>query len=68
MSISLKIGMVEKDLAMFKEIITVLNIGRIDGPYKNVKGQPVVFLIFNRKYKNKYYSLYLFTIKKKFFF
>lgn len=40
--------MVEKYLAMFKEIITVLKIRRIDGPYQNVKGQPVVYLIFNR--------------------
>jgi len=26
----------------------VLGIGRIDGPYKNIKGQNFVYLIFNR--------------------
>jgi len=26
----------------------VLNIGRINGPYQNIKRQPVVYLVFNK--------------------
>jgi len=33
---------------MLQKIRRVLNIGRIYGPYQNIKGQPVVYLVFNR--------------------
>lgn len=37
-----------KDLTMLKSFQTLLKIGRIAGPYKNIKGQDTVYLIFNR--------------------
>ena len=47
-SISLKIGLVYKDLPMLESFQKLLKIGRIAGPYKNIKGQDTVYLIFNR--------------------
>jgi hypothetical protein len=47
-SISLKIGLVYKDLPMLESFKTLLKIGRISGPYKNIKGQDTIYLIFNR--------------------
>jgi len=47
-SISLKIGLIYKELLMLESIIKTLKIGRIAGPYKNIKGQDTVYLIFNR--------------------
>ena len=47
-SISLKIGLIYKELPMLESFIDKLKIGRIDGPYKNVKGQDTIYLIFNR--------------------
>jgi hypothetical protein len=65
-SISLKIGLIDKDLPMLESVMKTLKIGRIAGPYKNIKGQETVYLIFNRRAEalnyNKYYSLFLFII------
>jgi hypothetical protein len=47
-SITLKLGLIYKDLEMLKSIKDVLKIGRIAGPYKNIKGQETIYLIFNK--------------------
>lgn len=47
-SISLKIGLIYKDLPMLESFIETLKFGRIAGPYKNIKGQDTVYLIFNK--------------------
>jgi len=56
-SISLKIGLVEKDLPMLQKIRRVLNIGRINGPYQKLR-TPVVYLVLIEQSYNKYYSFY----------
>lgn len=47
-TISLKIGLIYKDLPMLESFIETLKIGRIAGPYKNIKGQDTVYLIYNK--------------------
>jgi hypothetical protein len=47
-NISLKVGLIYKDLEMLESIKETLKIGRIAGPYKNIKGQDTIYLIFNR--------------------
>lgn len=46
-NISLKIGLIEKDLPLLNFIKDTLCLGRIAGPY-NKKGQPFYYLIFNK--------------------
>lgn len=47
-TIKLTIMLTHSDLQMLEEIVKTLGIGRINGPYKNLKGLDIVSLTFNK--------------------